>query len=184
MFRFVCHLMRKKAVKKFPESNYSVIGGFFFLRFLCPAIVTPERYGIATSKQHHLQPTHLIQHSSLPPQRSLMFTITGISDRRPFVLVSKVLQTIANGVEFGKKEPFMLPMNTHIQQYIKNVHAFFDELAVTLSLSVSSPFLSLSRSRSLFLFFSLSLFLFLSFSSLSQCHLLTHYTLAESRWIR
>jgi hypothetical protein len=31
---------------KFPESKYSSIGGFFFLRFLCPAIVSPENYGI------------------------------------------------------------------------------------------------------------------------------------------
>ena len=99
-----------------------------------------------------------------------MFIFTGISDRRPFVLVSKVLQTIANGVEFGKKEPFMLPMNTHIQQYIKNVHAFFDELAVLLL----SFLLSLLP---------LCLFLVLSLL-LSQCHLLTLHTRRVSMdWI-
>mgnify|MGYP001065601152 FL=1 len=32
--------------ERFPEMEYEIVGGFFFLRFLCPAIVAPESYGI------------------------------------------------------------------------------------------------------------------------------------------
>jgi hypothetical protein len=38
--------LHKEVVQKFPESKYSVLSGFFFLRFICPAIVSPERYGL------------------------------------------------------------------------------------------------------------------------------------------
>ncbi|ELR15903.1 PH domain containing protein [Acanthamoeba castellanii str. Neff] len=92
---------------KFPESKYSAIGGFFFLRFLCPAIVSPESYGLVDSGAA---------------------TLTG-ANRRPLILVSKVLQSIANGVQFGKKEPYMIPMNELMQVNIAKVHNFFDDLA-------------------------------------------------------
>jgi hypothetical protein len=32
--------------ERFPEMEYEIVGGFFFLRFLCPALVAPETYGI------------------------------------------------------------------------------------------------------------------------------------------
>lgn len=33
---------KKIVAKKFPEHNLRVVGGFYFLRFLCPALVCPE----------------------------------------------------------------------------------------------------------------------------------------------
>lgn len=33
---------RKLVAKKFPEHHLRVVGGFYFLRFLCPALVCPE----------------------------------------------------------------------------------------------------------------------------------------------
>ena len=44
--RVICHHLHKEVIQKFPESKYSVLSGFFFLRFICPAIVSPERYGL------------------------------------------------------------------------------------------------------------------------------------------
>lgn len=49
IFRYLCAHLRAKVLTKFPESKYSAIGGFFFLRFLCPAIVSPESYGLVDS---------------------------------------------------------------------------------------------------------------------------------------
>ncbi|KAL6049049.1 Ras GTPase activating protein ira2 [Balamuthia mandrillaris] len=105
-FRYICSQLRAKVIQKFPEHKYTVIGGFFFLRFICPAIVAPDRYNIVD-----------------------MEMLSGV--RRPLILVSKVLQTMANGVEFGKKEPYMIPMNDFIQKNLKKVHVFFDQLANT-----------------------------------------------------
>ena len=31
---------------KFPEQRTIVVGAFYFLRFLCPALVVPDSYGL------------------------------------------------------------------------------------------------------------------------------------------
>lgn len=38
--------VRSSVGRKFPESQLKSLNGFFFLRFLCPAIFTPEGFGI------------------------------------------------------------------------------------------------------------------------------------------
>ncbi len=38
--------------KRFPEHHLRVVGGFYFLRFLCPALVCPE--GMINVKQFFL----------------------------------------------------------------------------------------------------------------------------------
>lgn len=35
---------------KFPAVKLEIVGGFFFLRFLCPAIISPERFKINISE--------------------------------------------------------------------------------------------------------------------------------------
>ena len=67
------------------------VSGFIFLRFICPAIVSPENYG-------------LIPHQLNPQQR------------RSLILISKVLQNLANGVRFGNKEAFMTPANSFLEE--------------------------------------------------------------------
>jgi len=89
---------------KFPEMHQLVVSGFIFLRFFCPAIVTPEKY-------------HLV--SEPPPKEA----------RRGLILVSKLLQNLANGVEFdGSKEEYMKSMNHFVTSNLKNVTVFFDKL--------------------------------------------------------
>ena len=60
------------------ETAYFAIGGFIFLRFICPAVVAPEAYGI----------------SKVPIS-------TGV--RRSLLLVSKIIQNIANGIKQAKE---------------------------------------------------------------------------------
>ena len=50
--------------------------------------------------------------------------------RRALILVSKSLQNLANGLEFGSKEQFMQPMNDFIKENTPAVQQFFDNLAV------------------------------------------------------
>eukprot|EP00004_Rigifila_ramosa_P003215 TRINITY_DN13397_c0_g1_i1.p1 TRINITY_DN13397_c0_g1~~TRINITY_DN13397_c0_g1_i1.p1 ORF type:complete len:792 (-),score=144.29 TRINITY_DN13397_c0_g1_i1:1-2127(-) len=64
-----------------------LLGGIFVLRLIVPAMLTPEWLGI----------------SQLPA-----------AARRKVLLVGKLLQTLANGVEFGQKEPYMTPLNSFI----------------------------------------------------------------------
>ena len=100
--REIANTLQTAVLKKFPNSKYSAIGGFFFLRFVCPAVLAPESCDVAFSEERM---------SAL---------------RRPLVLVAKVLQQIANDQKFN--EPHMEPLNELISKWTVKVHQFFDQL--------------------------------------------------------
>ncbi|KJE97244.1 hypothetical protein, variant 1 [Capsaspora owczarzaki ATCC 30864] len=70
-------------------SQYTAVSGFFFLRFMCPAILNPKLFD--------MMPTHPEEHTA-----------------RTLTLIAKTLQNLGNLVEFGAKEPFMVDMNEFI----------------------------------------------------------------------
>ena len=40
----------KKSIKeRFPEMEQKIVGGFYLLRFICPAIVAPDTYNLVKS---------------------------------------------------------------------------------------------------------------------------------------
>lgn len=51
-------------------------------------------------------------------------------NRRILVLVAKVLQNLANGVEFLQKEVYMQPMNSFIAKNYPLVQKFFQSFGV------------------------------------------------------
>jgi len=81
----------------------TTIGGFIFLRFFCPAISSPEAYGI-------------LEEPPTPQARRLL------------ILITKVLQNLSNDVEFGSKEPYMAKMNDFIQSNRQKLVAFYEKL--------------------------------------------------------
>jgi len=97
--RQIAQCLQDAILNKFPESNYSVIGGFYFLRFLCPAIVSPDGFKIVTND------------IEITPEV-----------RRVLVLVSKVVQSIANEKEFN--EDYMSAFNQLVMEY-KEVTSYF-----------------------------------------------------------
>lgn len=103
-FMEICNTLQMSTVDRFPESRYFVIGGFLFLRYICPAVVAPDGYKLINAS---------------------------ISDkqRRMLVLVSKILQTIANERTFGEKEQYMMCMNQLVNEYQGMVQYFFNQLA-------------------------------------------------------
>eukprot|EP01102_Stenamoeba_stenopodia_P019729 TRINITY_DN751_c0_g1_i2.p1 TRINITY_DN751_c0_g1~~TRINITY_DN751_c0_g1_i2.p1 ORF type:complete len:501 (-),score=90.90 TRINITY_DN751_c0_g1_i2:243-1745(-) len=102
----LCTLLQSEVSKKYPESRLSSVGGFFFLRFICPAIVTPDSFGIISD-------------------------VVDSNMRRGLILVSKILQSLTNGVLFGEKESYMVPLNDFIKEHTSTIHAFFDKLTAT-----------------------------------------------------
>ena len=74
--RWLCKAIRTKCLKHFPEASLeavgSLVGGFFLLRYINPAIISPEAYGILLKK----------------PSAAV---------RRSLTQIAKILQTIANG---------------------------------------------------------------------------------------
>ena len=53
--------------------------------------------------------------------------------RRGLLLMSKILQNLANGVEFGKfKEAFMTPTNLYVVDHFKPVNDFLEKISVII----------------------------------------------------
>ncbi|KAJ8930048.1 hypothetical protein NQ314_017213 [Rhamnusium bicolor] len=104
--RSMCHCLYQvlsKRFPQFPQNNIGAVGTVIFLRFINPAIVSPQEMGIVCKQV----PT--------PIKRGLM-------------LMSKILQNIANHVEFSK-EQHMLPFNDFLRAHFEIGRRFFIQIA-------------------------------------------------------
>lgn len=110
--RMMCRELNAVVKKKFPNSQYSCVGGFIFLRFFCPSMVTPEEFGLAKKG-----------------------SVSG-QNRRILVLVSKILQNISNNVTTTSKEPFMQLMNNFVEEASPRLNKFFAKLCAPCKASV------------------------------------------------
>jgi len=88
----------------------SLQGGFIFLRFILPAIVSPEAF--------NFMPMNMGTETN-PIPKTL---------RRTLLLLAKIMQQLSNGMEFGEKEAYMQVMNAWIQVRKDAMRRFFDEL--------------------------------------------------------
>jgi len=103
-FRHICNHLHTQVQKRFPDRRHTAIGGFIFLRFFCPALVSPDSFG-------------------------LMETAPSREGRHVLTLIAKTMVNMANGIPFGTKEPAMKEMNEFILHNLNRVSDFFDELA-------------------------------------------------------
>ena len=90
------------------EASFKAIGGFFFLRFVCPAITAPHVYG-------------LLDH---PPNNLT---------QRQLVLISKVIQSVANMAVPGKKEKYMEALASFISSGIPKIVNFYKQIRVRIN---------------------------------------------------
>ncbi|KAG6610048.1 Amino Acid/Auxin Permease (AAAP) Family [Phytophthora cinnamomi] len=128
----ICSHLNSKVISRFDGSKEgvegedastltrSVIGGFLFLRFVCPAITTPHLYGLA---------------KQLPPPET----------RRVLVLVTKLLFKTATGVKFGDREPDFKVLNPFIEKNSPAIQQLFANLAMSPSQDIDECFASDSR---------------------------------------
>eukprot|EP01099_Mayorella_cantabrigiensis_P006820 TRINITY_DN5822_c0_g1_i1.p1 TRINITY_DN5822_c0_g1~~TRINITY_DN5822_c0_g1_i1.p1 ORF type:complete len:254 (+),score=23.77 TRINITY_DN5822_c0_g1_i1:102-764(+) len=105
LFKHIQERVKERyAPEKIQTTRYTAISGFIFLRFFCPAIISPKIFGL-----HY-------QHPEPPTARTL-------------TLIAKTIQNLANLVEFGSKEPYMKEMNSLILENIDHMKTFLDSLA-------------------------------------------------------
>jgi len=85
--------------------QYSSISGFIFLRFFCPAILSPKLFGLA---EQHPEPV----------------------TARTLTLIAKILQNLANLTEFASKEPHMSESNQFIISHMSEMKYFIDAISI------------------------------------------------------
>ena len=104
--RWICKQIRSLSKRKYPDAQdqtiCTLIGGFFFLRFINPAIVTPRSYMLidGTPADH---------------------------PRRALTLIAKMLQNLANKPSYAK-EPYMARLQPFIHQNKERVNRFMLDL--------------------------------------------------------
>ena len=99
--------IRNAAAVKFPNDEnviYTSVSGVFFLRIINAALISPEKYGIKMDK---LNPFQL----------------------RKLLLISKVLQNLANFVLFANKEACMIPLNAFLHAKTEPMKHFIDTIS-------------------------------------------------------
>ncbi|KAI8621436.1 hypothetical protein BC830DRAFT_1094513 [Chytriomyces sp. MP71] len=84
--------------------KYSAISGFIFLRFFCPAILSPNLFKIIDD-------------------------VPDGNRSRTFTLVAKIIQNLANLSEFGQKEQYLAGCNDFIKHQIPNMKRFIDKIS-------------------------------------------------------
>ncbi|KAL2285634.1 hypothetical protein FJTKL_07656 [Diaporthe vaccinii] len=104
--RWICKQIRSLTKRKYPDANDQVIctliGGFFFLRFINPAIVTPKSYMLI---------------DGTPADKP----------RRTLTLIAKMLQNLANKPSYAK-EPYMAKLQPFIQSNKERINKFMLDL--------------------------------------------------------
>ncbi|KAK6543176.1 glyceraldehyde-3-phosphate dehydrogenase 1 [Orbilia ellipsospora] len=104
--RWICKQIRSLTRRKYPDAKDPVIctliGGFFFLRFINPAIVTPRSY-------------------------MLVDGTPADNPRRTLTLIAKMLQNLANKPSYSK-EPYMASLSPFIQHNKTRINKFLNDL--------------------------------------------------------
>jgi len=119
--RYIAYNFAQDVHERFPGSERIAIGGTFFLRFICPALIAPHSYALLMTPDRK---------KPVVPNDQL---------QRQLVLLGKVLQNLANGVLFGKKEPFMIRMNQFITKNLESVGQWMDEISSSNASFHESP---------------------------------------------
>lgn len=105
--RYLFYNLRKEAKKVWPEEQFidtRVVSAFLFLRLIVPAVINPKSHNLVNES----------------PSQTASRTLT---------LVAMCLQKLANLVEFGAKEPYLVVVNPLLQKYRTKLVDFTEEIA-------------------------------------------------------
>ncbi|KAI0371618.1 hypothetical protein BV20DRAFT_1017123 [Pilatotrama ljubarskyi] len=101
IIREICAHIAKSVNEVWPEAKFAALGAFIFLRFISPAIVTPETVDVP-----------------IPHDPTV---------RRGLMVIAKIIQNLANNILFGK-EAHMVILNDFLKEHIVVVTKFLSEI--------------------------------------------------------
>lgn len=106
--RWICRQISLLTREMFPtasrEQTLSLVGGFYLLRFVNPAVVTPQAFMLVEAK-------------------------LSANARRNLTLLAKILQNLANNIQFGGvKEFYMAPLNSVLDSNKPRINNFLEKL--------------------------------------------------------
>jgi len=131
--RWISKQIRKLTKAKFPDASPfavgSLIGSFFMLRFINPAVVTPSAYMLV---EQQLSPNARKTTTLVPPFFSLSLSQPFIVyfdalHSYPFTKIAKMLQNLTNKPNYAK-EQFMIPLNAFVEENKERMTKFFNDL--------------------------------------------------------
>jgi len=99
-----CIFAKLRRLSSSDETMFNLISGSVFLRFLCPAILSPNLFGLT---------------QEYPNEKS----------SRKLTLIAKTLQTLANFSKFGPKESYMKFMNDFVGKESDNMRRFLANIS-------------------------------------------------------
>ncbi|EFC38849.1 rasGTPase-activating protein [Naegleria gruberi] len=116
-FRMYCRYLYEEVGKKFTKPDddndeqfdfkYIAVGGFLILRLICPAITSPHLYGLSGS--------------DIPAD-----------SRRYAIILTKLVQNLANGIVDSKKEEFMKNFVDIIRLNLNKIQTYFEKIAAPI----------------------------------------------------
>eukprot|EP01105_Mastigella_eilhardi_P019907 TRINITY_DN4703_c0_g1_i1.p1 TRINITY_DN4703_c0_g1~~TRINITY_DN4703_c0_g1_i1.p1 ORF type:complete len:690 (+),score=177.69 TRINITY_DN4703_c0_g1_i1:98-2167(+) len=119
--RILAKYLRDEIGNKFgAEAGLTAVGGFIFLRLLCPNILIPNKIG-------------------------LMDTAPSPKQIRTLILVTKSLQTLSNNTKESGRETYMQVMQSFFSEYTPRLYKWFDDLTTTIPKCQPTPLATLDE---------------------------------------
>ncbi|KAJ6240766.1 ras gtpase-activating protein [Anaeramoeba flamelloides] len=95
----ICNTIYESVKNKFPEYKEISVAGFFFLRFICPAIIYPESFEILDN-------------------------VNVGNYRRNLILITKIIQRFANHNELGSRDINLKIFSGFLKEHVKPLDDF------------------------------------------------------------
>ncbi|CAO3611756.1 unnamed protein product [Cunninghamella echinulata] len=113
-FREQLYMIVESVRTRYPESKYTAVGGFVFLRLFCVAALTPEK--------------HYFPNDSIPRNRNV---------RKIILQANRIIQNLSNNVLFGSKDTHLVVLNDFLTNNIYKVTTFLREISQKQGISQS-----------------------------------------------
>ncbi|KAJ3452813.1 hypothetical protein M0812_04590 [Anaeramoeba flamelloides] len=125
--RCICYDLRQAVKKRFPDQELQSVGSYIFLRFFCPGISNLQVSGV--QEELKTQPDKVLLQTAL--------------------MVTRLLQSLANGTYFDKKNPELKGLNVFIDNNKNDIKAFFNNFSIIPENQEYTPIASLDEVKKL-----------------------------------